>query len=53
MTTTTNTGWSYEVTDGTKSRPAGYIGTFATREEAEKAKATKCRMGGYIKRVAR
>ena len=52
MTTKTKTTWQYEVTDGTKARPAGHIGTYATREEAETARAKKCRMGGYIKRVS-
>ena len=50
--TTKTSGWQYEVTDGTKRRPAGRIGTFATREDAEKARATRCRMGGYITRVS-
>jgi len=50
--TTVTKGWQYQVTDGTKSRPAGYIGTFTTRELAQDARSKRCRMGGYITRVS-
>lgn len=51
MQTTIKAGWQYEVTDGTKARPMGYVGTFNTRKDAETARSQRCRMGGYIKRV--
>lgn len=44
--------WVYDVVDGTRSRPAGYIGTYETREEAEQARFRLCRCGGYIKRLS-
>jgi len=43
--------WAYEVVDGTRRRPMGYVGTVDTRPEAMTLRAKKCRMGGYIKRV--
>ncbi len=50
MTKTATKGWDYEVINGTRSRPAGYIGTYSTRKEAEEARFKLCRMGGYITR---
>lgn len=44
--------WAYEVVDGTRSRPMGYIGTYETRAEAQEARWRQCCMGGYIKRVS-
>jgi hypothetical protein len=29
----------------------GYVGSYATKAEAQKARAERCRMGGYIERV--
>lgn len=47
----TTEGWAWHVVDGTKRHPAGYVGTYATREQACEARSSKCRMGGYITRV--
>ena len=44
--------WAYEVIDGTRRRPMGLVGTYATKADAIAARQTKCRMGGYIKRVS-
>ena len=44
----TKTIWT--VTDGSKSQPAGHVGSYGSRAEAEDARARLCRMGGYIRR---
>ena len=43
-------GWVYDVTDGSRRRPRGYIGTYTSRDEARAARARLCRSGGYITR---
>jgi len=40
----------YVVIDGTPKKPAGYIGTYNTKQEALEARFRLCCMGGYIKR---
>ena len=40
----------YTVTDGTPRNPAGYVGSYSTKQEALNARFKLCRMGGYIKR---
>ena len=44
--------WAYEVTDGSRHRPAGYIGTYPSRAAAVEARSRLCRSGGYIRRVS-
>lgn len=51
MDSKSKTRTEYHVIDGRRRAPAGFIGAYATREEAHAARRERCRMGGYIVRV--
>ena len=47
-----HTGWIYRVVDGTPRTPMGFIGEYATRADAQKARQKAARFGGFIRRVS-